>query len=182
MGFSIIEENDIFNFNIVEDCEHSPSQTVSYSFEVVMGSLYETYLESTLDSPKLDVTSWLDSFKGKSFEYSDFTPEQIDSLRGRPFQYSDFTEEQLAALKGPKFEFSDFTPQELDMLTGRSFQYSDFTEQQLAELKGERGAPFKFEDFTPQQLSSLKVESFDGGSATTVDLITQTLDGGNSTN
>lgn len=41
--------------------------------------------------------------KGKAFEYSDFTPEQLEALKvkGDPFTYDDFTPEQIAELQQP---------------------------------------------------------------------------------
>ena len=68
--------------------------------------------------------------KGKAFEYSDFTPEQIAILKGDkgdPFTYSDFTPEQLEALKG-------------DILVG----FFDIEDGNLVAYDTSDNAPFSF--------------------------------------
>ena len=122
--------------------------------------------------------------QGDSFDYGDFTEEQLAALKGEKgdqgdaFEYVDFTPEQLAALKGEKgdqgdaFDYSDFTPEQLATLKGEkgdqgdAFEYADFTPEQLAALKGDKGdqgEAFDYSDFTPEQLTALKGEKGDQG-------------------
>ena len=67
------------------------------------GSSYLSLKDNNVSGLTVEADWMVVAEKGKAFEYSDFTPEQIAILKGDkgdPFLYSDFTPEQLEALKG----------------------------------------------------------------------------------
>ena len=122
-------------------------------------------------------------FKGDSFTYEDFTPEQIEALKikgdkGDSFTYEDFTPGQLELLKvkgdkgeqglqGIQGEKGEQGLQGIQGEKGDAFIYDDFTPEQIEVLKvkgdkGEKGDSFTYEDFTPFQLESLKVKGDKG--------------------
>lgn len=52
--------------------------------------------------------------KGDSFEFEDFTPEQLELLRGERGE------------KGESFKFEDFTPEQLELLKGEKGENAEF--------------------------------------------------------
>uniref|UniRef100_UPI00404790AE hypothetical protein n=1 Tax=Aliarcobacter sp. TaxID=2321116 RepID=UPI00404790AE len=107
-------------------------------------------------------------FKGDSFTYEDFTPEQIEALKvkgdkGDAFIYEDFTPEQIEALK-VKGDKGEQGLQGIQGEKGDAFTYQDFTFEQIEVLKvkGDKGDAFTYEDFTPEQIEALKIKGDKG--------------------
>lgn len=115
--------------------------------------------------------------KGDSFQYSDFTQEQLEALRG-PQGRQGPPGESIIGPQGPKGDKGDRGPAGQSIIgpqgprgekgdKGDPFTYEDFTSEQLEDLigpqgpqgpegpKGEKGDPFEYNDFTSDQLEPL---------------------------
>ena len=68
------------------------------------GSSYLSLKDNNVSGLTVEADWMVVAEKGKAFEYSDFTPEQIAILKGDkgdPFTYEDFTPEQIVELQKP---------------------------------------------------------------------------------
>ena len=106
-----------------------------------------------------DGTSWVDmgEIRGPQGDKGDKGDDGDDGRDGESFDYDDFTQEQLDALKGEKGD---------DGRDGNPFIYEDFTPEQLEDLKGEKGDDGQDGTDGNDAVTTLNVDEFIGDGIT----------------